>query len=296
MSSKRRQPTRLTRSKATSTQKALRFPRYEQALQHAEERRTNLDEELGRARKTLEELHQVVRSDRQSIEEIDEKIQSLTPIDAQHNERVDDASRALQQAEQGGRRMAARLGRIQPRARGYRAARARRTSALGTPARAGRWSANSNCRLEFRGVCIDTVALERTIGECRSALLAAEHRHDTLLKDRERVKTALHAARNDVARNSEILHRLHGEAASLKGKEASLVALQDDALRRDERGIQDWLTEHGLGDGALLAGTTRYQRRMGSGRRNRVTDPIGGRVPAVRKHHRRRGSSHRSTA
>jgi len=233
--------------------KSAEISRLEQALQHSEERKNSLEQDLERARSGLDEMNRLLESDNAAITDIDGQIVMLEPNVDQHNDTAEMATQRLQEAE--GRAEAwqhdwdefnqeraeiARLEhadqvRLEHLQEGITGARARM----------------DGLHSEQRG--ISTVELEATINRMRGELLAAEHHQDELLVKRDAVKSALQDARGRTYRHGDELHEVRTELETLRGKEASLTALQDAALRRDQGELQSWLQGLGLDDGSLLA-------------------------------------------
>jgi len=227
--------------------------RLEQTLQHAAERRNSLDQDLARARRDLDDVNGLLASDQAAITGIDIEIRTLQPDFEHHEKMVDTATQALQQAEDQAqvwsrewdgfnheRAEAARLEHVEQ-------VRLEHLSAgiSGARARIDRLHA------EHRGA--STGELEATSNHLRDELLRAEQAHDVLLVKRDSVKSALHEARNRTYHHRDELHELRTELETLRGKESSLSALQDAALRPDQGELRGWLQDLNLDNGSLLA-------------------------------------------
>ncbi len=233
--------------------KSAEISRLEQALAHSEERKTSLEHDLSRTRASLDELSQLLESDSAAISSIDAQTGRIEPELEAFNQKVETATQKLQESEEQAevwqkewddfnreRAEAARLEhaeqmRLEHLQEGITGARARIEGLFS----------------EQRG--ISTSELEDTINLLRRDLMTAEQDQDQLLVKRDRIKTDLQDARNRAHRHGDELHELRTELETLRGKEASLIALQDAALRQDQGDLQLWLQDIGLSDGGLLA-------------------------------------------
>ncbi len=233
--------------------RSAEISRLEQALQHSEERKNSLEQDLERAGKELDEMNRLLQVDGTAIEEIDTEILRLEPDFAARDQVAEAATEKLQSAEENARTWqrewdafnndradAARLEhaeqvRLEHLREGVSGARARMD---------GLYS-------EQKG--ITTAELETAINSLRSELLATEQAQDELLVRRDAIKSDLQEARGRTYRYGDELHELRTELETLRGTEASLSALQDETLRRDQGELQSWLERIGLNDGKLLA-------------------------------------------
>ncbi len=233
--------------------KSAEISRVQQALAHSEERKTSLDQDLSRARASLDELTQLLDSDGAAISSIGEQVERLEPELEELNLKAETATQRLQESEAQAevwqdewddfnreRADASRLEhaeqvRLEHLQEGVTGARVRIEGLFS----------------EQQG--ISTSELEAVINQLRSELLIAEQDQDHLLVKRDRIKTELQDARGRTNRHGDELHELRTELETLRGKEASLIALQDAALRQDQDDLQTWLQELGLSEGGLLA-------------------------------------------
>lgn len=233
--------------------KSAEISRVEQALAHSEERKSSLEQDLARARASLDELTQLLDSDGAAISSIDEQVGRLGPDLGERNLQAETATQRLQESEQQAevwqnewddfnreRADAARLEhaeqvRLEHLQEGVTGARARIEGLFS----------------EQQG--ISTSELEASINQLCSELLIAEQDQDQLLVKRDWIKTELQDTRGRTNRHGDELHELRTELEMLRGKEASLIALQDAALRQDQDDLQSWLQQLGLSEGGLLA-------------------------------------------
>ena len=233
--------------------KSAEISRVEQALAHSEERKSSLEQDLARARASLDELTQLLDSDGAAISSIDEQVGRLEPDLGERNLQAETATQRLQESEQQAevwqnewddfnreRADAARLEhaeqvRLEHLQEGVTGARARIEGLFSEQ------QGNS------------TSELEASINQLCSELLIAEQDQDQLLVKRDWIKTELQDTRGRTNRHGDELHELRTELETLRGKEASLIALQDAALRQDQDDLQSWLQQLGLSEGGLLA-------------------------------------------
>ena len=233
--------------------RSAEISRLEQALQHSEERKQSLEQDLERARSGLDEMNALVESDSDTIGSINEQLQALEPD-------VDDQNTAAEQAN-------ATLKESEERAESWQQ---QWDDFNGERAEAARLEHAEQIRLEHLQESISgakfrieglfserqetvTDELEATINESRVEILIGEQAQDELLLQRDNVKTQLQDARLRTVRCGDELHELRTELQTLSGKEASLSALQHAALRQDQGELGAWLEQFGLDDGSLLA-------------------------------------------
>ena len=233
--------------------KSAEISRLEQALSHSEERKTSLEQDLARTRTSLDEINRLLETDQAAIASIDEQVAELEPDLDVHSRTAEIATQKLEESEQQAehwqqewdafnleRAEVARLEhaeqvRLEHLQEGITGARARMDGLFS----------------EQQG--ISTVDLETAINQLRHQLRTAEQSQDELLVKRDTVKSELQDARSRTYRHGDELHELRTELETLRGKEASLVALQDAALRQDGSDLQTWLQNIGVPDGRLLA-------------------------------------------
>jgi len=80
--------------------KSAEISRLEQALAHSEERKTALEQDLTRARASLDELNRLLETDQTAIATIDDQIAHLEPAFDEHSRTAEMANERLQEAEQ----------------------------------------------------------------------------------------------------------------------------------------------------------------------------------------------------
>ncbi len=227
--------------------------RIEQALQLNEERQRGLEQELARAHLSQQEAAQMLGGDRERLAQIDQSIATLAPGfegSAGEEELKADALRRAEQAAEGwqqawdqfnqefteaSRSEHATQARIELLARNQGEA-ARRLEGLGT----------ERARL-------DPDSLDARIATFRAAQETKTVELETLRTAQQEARQSLASAREAAQGLGRQLHARRGESQELRGKLASLRALQEAALGRDQRNLMNWLATNGLGDGKALA-------------------------------------------
>jgi len=255
--------------------KSAEISRLEQALQHAEERKTSLENDLARSRKALEEMNELLKNDSAAIADIDRQLAELEPAAVEHEQIAEHANAALQEAEARAQAWQAEwdaFNRERSEVSREEHAEQMRIEHL----REGISGARERLEgLESEQQGLSTLALEAEINELRNALMAAEKRHDEQLVKRDEIKSRVAEARQQTFRYSDELHELRTILATLKGREASLAALQDAALRENQGELQAWLAEIGLRDPDLLAEQIEIERGWESAVEMAMKIPLG---------------------
>ncbi|MDA0822988.1 MAG: chromosome segregation protein SMC [Proteobacteria bacterium] len=233
--------------------RSAEISRLEQALQHSEERKQSLTQDLERARAGLDEINTLVDSDRGTIESIDEQLLALEPDVEHQNAAAEQANATLKASEE-------RAESWQQQWDDFNSERAEvaRLEHAEQIRLEHLHESISGAKSKIDGLSSErqqtvTEELEATINESRAETLIGEQAQDELLLQRDSVKTQLQDARHRTVRCAGELHELRTELQTLSGKEASLNALQHAALRQDQGELDAWLAQFGLDDSGLLA-------------------------------------------
>jgi chromosome segregation protein len=233
--------------------KSAEISRLEQALQHSEERRQSIEEDLARSRSDLADTNRLVDTDTNELTSIDDRVKQLEPDVEQHNIAAESANEKLQESEQLAQNWQNEWDEFnRERAEASRLEHAEQVRLEHLH------EGISGARIRMDGLFaeqkqISTVELESSINAGRADLLVAEKSQDEMLVQRDTVKSDLQDARARAVRYGDELHELRTELQTLLGKESSLKALQDAALRQDQGELQSWLQNLGFDDGKLLA-------------------------------------------
>jgi len=255
--------------------KSAEISRLEQAMQHAEERKSSLESDLNRSRSALEEMTGLLDHDTQAIAGMDGQIEQLEPAAAEHGRVVDQATAALHETEQRAQGLQQEWDEFnRDRAEVSREEHAEQVRL--EHLREGISGARERLDgLESEQRGLTTVELEAEINALRNGLLDAEKEHDEQLLRRDRVKSQLQEARQQTYRHGDELHELRTELETLKGREASLVALQDAALREGRDELRTWLESLGLADSSILAEQIEIDRGWETAVEMAIRVPLG---------------------
>ncbi|MFP6781749.1 MAG: chromosome segregation protein SMC [Gammaproteobacteria bacterium] len=233
--------------------KSAEISRLEQALKHSQERRESLESDLERARTDLGDINRLVETDSAELTSINARVRELEPDVAGHNDAAELANQKLQESEERAQQWQSEWDEFnKERAEANRLEHAEqvRLEHLHEGISGARTRLDALLSEQKQ---IDTRDLESSTDAGRANLLAAEKSQDEMLMQRESVKSDLQDARGRAVRFGDELHELRTELETLRGKESSLQALQDAALRQDQDELQSWLDKLGFGDGKLLA-------------------------------------------
>ena len=228
--------------------------RLEQALQHAKERHETLQQDLREARRSLAEVDETMASDTQALDEMTAQMRHLKPDYESMEGAAERANETLQNAEAEALASQQQWEKFQREqadlAQLEHATRIRLEHIEGD-------ISGANAKLdellaEHRSV--DTGSLEANLNRLRSDVANAEREVDAWLEKRDEARRIAHETRALVAETGDDLHLLRTELETLKGKEASLTALQDEALERGrDDGLNTWLASCGIRADKLLA-------------------------------------------
>jgi len=233
--------------------KSAEISRLEQALVHSDERKTSLTDDLQRTHSSLDEISQLLRTDRASITSIDEDLARLEPELDGHNRSAEQTTRLLEEAE-------VRAEDWQVKWDGFNSERAEATRLEHAEQirlehlREGISDARTKVKdLSAEQQQVNTVELEDSAAQLRQELRVAEHTHDELLLKQDSVKSELQDARNRIYHYGDELHEFRTKLEALHGKQGALTSLQEAALGQDQNDFQSWLKEIELGDTRFLA-------------------------------------------
>lgn len=255
--------------------KSAEISRLEQALQHAEERKTSLENDLARSRKALAEMDELLNNDAAAIADIDRQLAELEPAAVEQERVAEEANAALQEAEARAQAWQAEWDTFN-RERGEVSREEHAEQMRIEHLREGISGARERLDgLESEQRGLSTLELEAEINELQNALMAAEKRQDEQLVRRDEIKSSVAEARQQTFRYSDELHELRTILATLKGREASLAALQDAALRENQGELQAWLAELGLAEPDLLAEQIEIERGWESAVEMAIKIPLG---------------------
>jgi len=227
--------------------------RLEQNIQHARERRQQQQQDLAQLERTLEESRAHLANDQRRLEELRVSLQENEP-----------ALQAAQEAEQAS---AAALAEAEQAMQDWQAAWDAFNQEAAEPARTAeverariehqeQHSVQLSQRLERYEeelAAQSTQALEAEIADLSQRSTEAEaeaQRHQTQLQE---LKDRIGAQREQNNACSRELDEARSELQSLRGRHASLEALQQAALGKREGAVSDWLQHQNLAEARRLA-------------------------------------------
>ncbi len=227
--------------------------RLEQSLAHHQERQQALGQELERARHSRDEALKVLATDTARQAEIDAEIASLTPgfdarsgaeeVQAEALKLTERAADDWQQAwdtfnnefTETSRAEHAEQVRMEMLSRSQQDAQTR----LAT--------------LTAERATLDPDAIESQLRAHLATFATREEELAALRAEQESLRHGLHEARANVQRRGQQLNSARADWQESRGKYASLKALQEAALGRDQQALKDWLNTHALASEQALA-------------------------------------------
>lgn len=233
--------------------KSAEISRIEQSLQHNEERRQALDQELARARHAQAESARMLGTDRDRLAEIELSIASLTPKLQASTDEEERHAEALKQAEQAAeawqeawdafnreftetsRTEHAGQARLEMLARGQADAERRLAGLVSDLAR------------------LDPDALQVSLAQENAALALKNSECEALRASHQSTREAAALAREGLQGYARELNSRRTQWQEVRGRLASQQALQEAALGRDQRAVMTWLTANGFAHSRALA-------------------------------------------
>lgn len=225
----------------------------EQRMQHVRERRQSLERDLTRATQDLAEANESLNQSRLDLARLTEEIEAAEPEQAQLAEQKQAAYGRLTASEQ-----AMHAWQAEWDAFNHKATEALRNEkgeltrlehlAQGVAELGQRLSA---LRAERESLVPE--ALEEAVQRLEEELARAQTAHQTLLKEQEGRQERIRGARGEIAVFDRQLHDYRREQHTLQGRLASLEALQQSALHRDQEPLAEWLKNNDLAERPPLA-------------------------------------------
>ena len=233
--------------------------RLEQTLKSNEDRRQALEEESGRVRQSQEEAARMLATDRARLGEIEQEIATRQPVieqaagmEEQHAEALRRAEQAAEQWQQAWDQFNQTFTEV---SRAEHAAQARvEVLARGTTEAARRLETLAGERRQ-----LDPSEHEAGLDAARTLLARVTGELEGLQAEQQQARSAVAGARDQVRESAQQLHLKRGTLQETKGRLASLQALQEAALGRDQRQLLAWLGVQGLADARPLAESIRAE-------------------------------------
>lgn len=227
--------------------------RLEQAIQHGRERREATERDLGQIRRDLELAREHRAVDQEHLDTLLKEIGELQPRAAECREAERAASRQLHEAEQAMHVWQAEWDQFNQHAsESARNEQVEQTRLEHLEA----GLEESRRRLQvLRGEReqLDVEPLSRGILARETELADLDADHQRLQQDLDTRLAELRAQREQVHASAAALDRCRSEQQQLRGRLASLQALQQSALGKDQSPVLDWLKVRGLAELPRLA-------------------------------------------
>ncbi len=240
--------------------KSAEVSRLEQTLQYNEDRRKSLEQDLERARASLDETLRLHGEDETRLTAVTAEMELLAPEEETRGAAEEEAAEMLRRVEEAAENWQQewdQFNREQAETARQEHAEQVRLELL--------QSGFSEARQRARVLTEEQSQLagsdvEMAIEALETELAEREARYDALTGEQQTVRGELQAARLAQDEHTRTLHRLRGEMQQLMGQEASLAALQEAALGRDAKALHGWLENHRLRDAEVLAGHLRIEQ------------------------------------
>ncbi len=227
--------------------------RLEQALQHARERRAQLEQDQAQVERSLAEAQTHLDADRSRATETEQELAALEPERA-GAEQVQRASQeALTAAEQAMQAVQAEwetsAGRSAESAQQMQLARTRVEHAQTQVRQLGEQA--QRVQADRAGLSYGT--LEQDVQGLQQQLSRHEQQGQDLQQEAETLQARIAELRTQHQHLSGQQQAQREQAESMRSRLASLEALQQEALGQNEASVSDWLRERGLSDAQRLA-------------------------------------------
>ncbi len=225
----------------------------EQAIQHANERRETNERDLERVKNELVEVQDQNTNDQQQLEQTNTELTELEPQQAELINTEKQAGEKLEESEKAAQLQQTEWDTFQQRHSEH--ARNEQTEAS-KASHLERTLASTEQRIErlnSEKVGIIPEQLGFNLTDMQTGLTGAEDLCVTLETKRGSLQEQIQGAREKVQGSSSKLDELRHEYQTLKGRLASLEALQQSALGQDQSQVHDLLQQKGLSKNSKLA-------------------------------------------
>jgi chromosome segregation protein len=257
--------------------RSAEISRLEQSLASHQERHQSLTQELGRARHSRDEATKVLEADTARQTAIEAEIAALAPqmedrtgteeVQAEALKRAEQAAEEWQQAwdtfnneyTEASRAEHADQARVEMLTRGQAEAEGRLAG------------------LNAERAKLDPSSIESTLQAHLGVFQAREAELAALRAEQTTTRATLDEARARIQAAGRELNAARAEWQESRGKYASLKALQEAALGRDQSALKDWLAKNGLAGNQALAETISIE----AGWERAAETALAGRVAAL---------------
>ncbi len=227
--------------------------RLEQAIQHATERRQALEQDAQRVSDELREIEQQIAHDQKELEQTTQELEAIEPEQGVLKEKERETSEKLEQSEKLIQSWQSEWDAFQQRNAEFLRNEQTEKSRI---SHLEKTLANINQRIErlkSEKTGIIPEQLGFNLDDLQTSLSDAESRYEALAVKRNQLQDQIQQAREEVQITSTKLDELRHEYQTLKGRLASLEALQQSALGQDQRQVQELLHQKGLDQHTKLA-------------------------------------------
>ncbi|MDH5731604.1 MAG: chromosome segregation protein SMC, partial [Gammaproteobacteria bacterium] len=231
----------------------------EQAIQHAKERRQNLENDLREVNNTLAQTQAHQGADIARVDELKRQIENLEPRQQDLSEAaeasktiLDDAEAALQTWQQEWDEFS------QDANRPNQVAEVERTRIATTEQQSHQLEQRYR-RLQEELNSVNTHEFEQAIEHLNEQQAEGQERVDTLVADQETTQQLLNEQRETLKSANHKLNEAQQHLRENQGRTASLKALQEAALGQSQTDTVEWLSRNGLNDHKRLAQSIEVQ-------------------------------------
>ena len=227
--------------------------RTEQSIQHQRELLERQQQEQSENAAAMQQAEQHIQQDEARLEELRKEAAQLEPDFAAAQTRLEAATAQLQEAEQAmaewQERWEAHNKRAAEPAQKAQVERAR----MEQLERQLQQLAQRETRLQEEQTRLSAEQLSEEISQFSAEAETAKTRMQQLQSNLDQTLQNIHDLREESRAGREQLEALQHEAQQLRGRLASLEALQQAALGKEQQGVSQWLEQQGLAAATRLA-------------------------------------------
>ena len=227
--------------------------RVEQAIQHSKETRQRQSQELAQAESAWQEVEAHIKIDSRRLEDLERDLAEQEPEQEQLQARAEASSEARQEAEQAMHAWQTEWDDFNRRAaEPAQTAEVERTR-INHLERQLQQLGQRLERLQGEQQGLSSAALEQEIETLAEQELEREERAQQLQAELETVRESIESLRHQVREQNDAQNDARNRQQDLRGRLASLEALQQAALGKGSGAVSDWLTARGLDKAPRLA-------------------------------------------
>ncbi len=227
--------------------------RIEQAIQHGKETRRAQQEELEKTEQAWNEVQAHIKVDSQRLEQLAKELAENTPARDAARQRADASRARREQAEQAMQAWQGEWDSFNARANETtQTAQVERTRIDHLERQLNQLKQRQE-RIEQEQRQLDSAALEREIEELEQRAAERQQAATALQEQLEALRARIDELRESTRNQQRELNQAQGEQQDIRGRLASLQALQQAALGENEGEVRQWLQAQGLEDAPRLA-------------------------------------------